>query len=100
MTETLPAGLLTEIGADLQIRPNLFYQKENACLPTDLGDRDPLSACFKTNVTCAAVNFDAFMKLSPSPIRGHKWKISTQNDRVSGSEARQHQSTALQSLGL
>lgn len=39
MTETLSAGLLTEIGADLQIRPDLVYQRENACLPAAPGDR-------------------------------------------------------------
>ncbi|WP_210251727.1 hypothetical protein, partial [Brucella anthropi] len=40
------------------------------------------SACFKTNAICASENFDAFMELSFSQIRDHKWKIPVLNGLI------------------
>ncbi|WP_210251728.1 hypothetical protein, partial [Brucella anthropi] len=37
---------------------------------------------FKTNAICASENFDAFMELSFSQIRDHKWKIPVLNGLI------------------
>jgi hypothetical protein len=40
------------------------------------------SACFRTNDICASENFDAFMEISFSRARDHKWKIPAQNGPI------------------
>lgn len=42
----------------------------------------PSSACFNTKAICASENFDAFMELSFSPSRDHKWKIPAKNGPI------------------
>lgn len=46
----------------------------------------PASADFSTKAICASLNFDAFMELSASPSRDHKWKIPV----PAGPENREH----------